>query len=84
MLPCVFIAVGDGLMLLTCTKCNLKRPESIELRRCRAMTGGELHLGFPSTNLCSCQSLQASLLTEHKKLRQHCRSGIQAISYVNA
>ena len=31
-----------------------------------------------------CQTLQASLLTEHRKVRQHCRSGIQAISYVKA
>src|ERR1700740_2411600 len=29
-------------------------------------------------------NLQLSLLTEHRKLRQHCRSGIQAISYVKA
>src|SRR5271167_2272446 len=29
-------------------------------------------------------TLQASLLTEHRKVRQHCRSGIQAISYVKA
>jgi hypothetical protein len=28
----------------------------------------------------SYQTLQASLLMEHRKLRQHCRSGIQAIS----
>src|SRR5690348_14834791 len=27
-------------------------------------------------------TLQPSLLTEHRKLRQQCRSGIQAISYV--
>src|SRR6266852_2309553 len=31
-------------------------------------------------NLHSYQTLQASLLTERRRLRQHCRSGIQAIS----
>ena len=30
------------------------------------------------------KTFQATLLTEHRKLRQHCRSAIQAISYVRA
>src|SRR5258708_16059905 len=35
-------------------------------------------------NLHRYQTLQASLLTERRRLRQHCRSGIQAISYRQA
>ena len=51
MLPWVFIAVGDGLMLLSSTEGNVYCPEPIELRRCRAKTTCKLHLRFPSTNL---------------------------------
>ena len=61
MLPWVFIAVGDGLMLLSSTKGNLQRPELIELRRCRAKTGGWLHLSFPSTNLYNGQTSSGEL-----------------------